>query len=115
MTNPSACLASRPEATPCSRRAFVLWVDFQDGDLQTLRTWLHDQHIQSLEAHSADEALGVLQRHDIAIVFVNAIHREGEASQVAESIRGTPSGRFVPLIFVAGRPGLTLPPFEGIE
>src|SRR5260221_5999495 len=97
------------------QRIKCLLVDDLEEDLLELTALLQRDDVELLTAGSGEQALELLQRHDVALAFLGMQMRDVEGFELAERIRGSERTRQVPLIFVTAGARERQRVFKGYE
>lgn len=98
-----------------SRPVHFLLVDDLPANLLSLEGLLRRDGLVLLKAHSGEEALELLLRHDIALALVDVQMPEMDGFELAELMRGNERTRHVPIIFVTAGSADTQRRFRGYE
>jgi PAS domain S-box-containing protein len=88
------------EVTPPGRRASILLVDDQEGNLRALEAILRDLDQELVLARSGQEALFHLIRQEFAVVLLDVRMPDIDGFETAELIRRRQKSRHTPIIFV---------------
>ncbi|MDI1303068.1 MAG: response regulator [bacterium] len=78
----------------------ILMVDDHPENLIALEAILDDMDCNLLKAHSGNEALALLLKHDIALVLLDVQMPGMDGFEVAELMRKSSKTKMVPIIFV---------------
>jgi response regulator RpfG family c-di-GMP phosphodiesterase len=80
----------------------ILMVDDQPGKLASYAAILGDLGENLIEARSAEEALGILLKRDIAVVLLDVRMPGMDGFELADLIRHHPRFQKTPIIFISG-------------
>jgi two-component system, sensor histidine kinase and response regulator len=97
------------------QRIKCLLVDGLEENLQALAALLQRDDVELLTARSAEQALELLQQHDVALAFLDVQIPDMEGFELAARIRGSERTRQVPLIFVTAAAHERQRVFKGYE
>jgi signal transduction histidine kinase len=89
-----------PASSPEIERPAVLVVDDDPRGIQTVEAALEGLDIELVDARNAEDALRELLRRDLALVLLDVRLGTTDGFAVAETIRGRPSARELPIIFL---------------
>lgn len=90
-------------------RAHVLIVDDNVANLVALRTTLKSFAVQVHEALSGNEALSILLRQKIDLVFMDVRMPHMDGYETANCMRGMDEYKDIPIIFVTGNDSEDIP------
>ncbi len=93
----------------------ILFVDDRPENLTALETLLVSKCRVLFKAHSADEALALVAKHQFAMIFLDMGALDDSGYNLAGIIRNNPKTAFVPIIFLAPDNTQDLKIFEGFE
>jgi two-component system, sensor histidine kinase and response regulator len=97
------------------QRIKCLLVDGLEDNLLALAALLQRDDVEFLTARSAEQALELLLRHDVALAFLGVQMPDMDGFELAERIRGSERTRHVPLIFVTAGARERQRVFKGYE
>jgi len=98
--------------TPASK---ILLVDDVEENLVALSALLRRPDVETMIAHSGDEALELVLQHDFALALVDVQMPEMNGFELAELMRGTEKSKYIPIIFVTAAGGDAIRIFRGYE
>ena len=81
-------------------RTNVLIVDDRPENLLALESLLENPSLNILKANSGNEALGLVLRHDFALVLLDVQMPEMDGFETAELMRSSLKTKHIPIIFV---------------
>jgi serine phosphatase RsbU (regulator of sigma subunit) len=90
---------------PHRRTVTILLVDDQPANLLALEAVLDDPEYTLVKAHSGEEALLCLLRHDFALILMDVMMPGMDGYETAEMIRQRERTRYTPIIFVTAIDG----------
>jgi len=102
---------SRTNAPPSK----ILLVDDVEENLVALSALLRRSDVETMVAHSGEEALELVLRHDFALALVDVQMPEMNGFELAELMRGTEKSKYIPIIFVTAAGGDAIRIFRGYE
>lgn len=82
------------------RKANILIVDDNPGNLEPLTRLLAAPDLDVIKATSGREAIGLTQKHDFALILMDARMPEMDGFETAEQIHGNPDTMDIPIIFL---------------
>jgi PAS domain S-box-containing protein len=85
---------------PASRKAGILIVDDQEGNLRVLEGLLEDLGVDIVTARSGEEALSCLLEREFAVILLDVRMPVMDGFETAEMIRKRRRSRHIPIIFV---------------
>src|SRR5258708_5564830 len=97
------------------QRIKCLLVDEPEENRLALATLLQRDDVELLTARSGEEALELLLRHEVALVFLGMQMPDMDGFELAERIRCSERTRRLPLIFVDGDARERQRAFKGYE
>jgi signal transduction histidine kinase/HPt (histidine-containing phosphotransfer) domain-containing protein len=98
-----------------SDEALLLLVDDHEANLLALASILEGPDIRMIKALSANEALGLMLKHDFALALIDVQMPDMNGFEMAELMRANPRTRNVPIIFVTGLMNDVHMQFQGYE
>ncbi|MBF0131816.1 MAG: response regulator [Magnetococcales bacterium] len=81
------------------KKSMVLIVDDMPNNIRTLAEILSDEY-QVLVATNGPDALNIIASEEIAVVLLDVMMPEMDGYEVCKRIKGSPTGRTIPVIFV---------------
>jgi signal transduction histidine kinase len=93
----------------------ILAVDDLEDSLLALADLLRDDGLEVLTARSGEEALGLLERNEVALALVDVVLPGMDGFELAERMRASERTRGVPIIFISAAIGDARRVFQGYD